>query len=183
MINYLTIAPPINDTNTINAVIEIPAGTNEKWEVNHHTGALALEIRNDQPRIIKYLGYPGNYGMIPQTMLPKELGGDGDPLDVLVIGSPLNRGTIAKAKLIGVLKFLDNGEQDDKLIAVLPNSALGTINSLSELNTSFPGALDIIIIWFKNYKGPAEMTFQGIGSLKEAEHILNAAIKNYKKPQ
>ena len=46
-----------------------------------------------KPREVKYLGYPGNYGMIPRTLLPKELGGDGDPLDVIVLGPAVERGS------------------------------------------------------------------------------------------
>ena len=56
------------------------------------------------PRIINYGNYPVNYGMIPKTVLPINLGGDGDPLDAIVLGNPLPRGTVLKAKIIGLLK-------------------------------------------------------------------------------
>jgi len=171
--------PAQNPDGTINAVIEIPAGTNEKWEVEKESGRPALEHKNGKPRIIKYLGYPGNYGMIPQTILSEELGGDGDPLDVLVIGGPLERGHVVPVRLIGVLKFLDDGEQDDKLITVLPGTALDQVGDVADLMTQFPGSLEIIRIWFENYKGPGTMAFQGTGSRAEAETILQAAMENY----
>jgi inorganic pyrophosphatase len=167
-----------NEDGTINTFIEIPAGTNEKWELSAETNMLELDVKDGRPRIVQYLGYPGNYGMIPHTLLPKELGGDGDPLDILVIGGPLSRGSIAPAKLIGVLKFLDGGEQDDKLIAVLPNTALETINNFKELDQSFPGIKDIIKTWFSNYKGPGIMKFKGEGSVEDATAILDAAVQN-----
>jgi len=171
--------PAENPDGTINAVIEIPAGTNEKWEVSEQTGQPGLEYRHNRPRVIAYLGYPGNYGMIPRTLLAEEFGGDGDPLDVLVIGGPLHRGDIAPVRLIGVLKFLDNGEQDDKLLAVLPDSALAQAQNPDDLETRFPGALDIIRIWFEHYKGPGTMVFQGTGSADEARRILETAMSYY----
>ena len=179
-INYLHDFQARNADGTINAVIEIPAGTNEKWEVSKKTGRPAPEYKNGKPRIVKYLGYPGNYGMIPQTLLSEKFGGDGDPLDILVIGGPLKRNDVVPVKLIGVLKFLDDGEQDDKLIAVLPGTALDQADSLDDLLTRFPGALKIIRIWFENYKGPGKMVFQGTGSRQEAEYILNNAVGNYR---
>jgi inorganic pyrophosphatase len=171
--------PTVNKDGSINIIIEIPAGTNEKWEYSTKEKKMELEHKNGKPRIVQYLGYPGNYGMVLHTLLSKETGGDGDPLDVLALGLPLPRETITKAKLIGVLKFLDNGEQDDKLIAVLPSSPLYTVKDLFELEKEFPGVISIIKIWFSNYKGSNKMVFQGQGSLQEAEQILHAAIAEY----
>jgi inorganic pyrophosphatase len=75
--------------------------------------------------------------MVPRTLLSKESGGDGDPLDIILLSPPLNRGEIASAKLIGVLKLLDKGEQDDELIAVQFNSPLKKANSIEELDKNF----------------------------------------------
>ena len=106
----------------VNAVIEIPSGTMDKWELNKSNGQIEWELVNEKPRIVNYIGYPANYGMIPQTLLSKEKGGDGDPLDILVLGPTATRGGIVKCKIIGVLFLMDRGEQDDKLIAVSDNS-------------------------------------------------------------
>ena len=65
---------PINYDGSINALIEIPAGTLKKWEFNKVSGLIELEIINNKPRIIDYLGYPANYGMIPKTLLAKKMG-------------------------------------------------------------------------------------------------------------
>ncbi len=121
---------------------------NEKWEIDKITGHLEWEFKDSQPRIVKYLGYPGNYGMIPRTLLPKERVGDGDPLDVIVLGPAVPRGSILKARLIGVMKMLDNGEQDDKLIAVMLDSPLGNIKSIVELDQRFNGITQILDNWF-----------------------------------
>ena len=120
-----------NDNGSVNALIEIPAGTLEKWEYNKSTRKIELELVNNKPRIINYLGYPANYGMIPKTLLPKNNGGDGDPLDVIVIGPSETKGNIVKCKIIGVLKLIDNSEQDDKLIAISYKSNLHNVNDLS----------------------------------------------------
>jgi len=181
--NLLTDYPPIDDNANLNVVIEIPTGTIDKWEVNKETGNLKWELRNGKPRKINYLGYPGNYGMIPCTLLPKDLGGDGDPLDVIVLGPSAERGSVVKTQLIGVLRLLDRGEQDDKLIAVMSDSPFDKVTSLQELNQSFTGISTIIETFFTNYKGPNKMKSLGFGNKKEAEKILSSAIEAFKQKQ
>lgn len=173
---------PLLENGNINVVIEIPAGTNEKWEVEKNTGKLKLETLEDGcSRLVNYLPYPTNYGMIPRTLLPKNMGGDGDPLDVLVLGKPITRGTVVACKLIGVMKLLDRGEQDDKLIAVSTDSRFFKINNLEELEDSFPGVMDITRIWFSNYKGKGKMKFIGFDGLQVSDSILSMSILEYKK--
>ena len=69
----------------INVVVEIPAGRTEKWEVRKPDGALVWEFKKGKPRVVKFIGEPGNYGMVPRTLLPEKMGGDGDPLDVIAL--------------------------------------------------------------------------------------------------
>ncbi len=171
--------PSLDPSGNINVVIEVPAGTNDKWEVNKSSGKLKWEFKNDQPRIVSYLGYPGNYGMIPSTILPKEFGGDGDPLDVLILGPALPRGRIVSARPIGVLRLLDRGEQDDKIIAVLLDSQFGQIKTLKQLNREFKGVTEIIQIWFSNYKGIGKMQSQGFADVEEAQQVIQLAIKAF----
>jgi len=170
---------PIKKNGDIFAIIEIPAGSVEKWEMNKENGNITRDSINGKPRLINYLGYPANYGMIPNTMLTKERGGDGDPLDVIVIGKPLVRGTRVKCKIIGVLYLLDNGEQDDKLIAISVDSPLHKVNDINQLDHEFQGALDIIELWFSNYKGPGKMISNGYGRRANAIAILDSAIEQY----
>ena len=85
-------------------------------------------------------------------------------------------GTIAKARLIGVMKFLDQGEQDDKILAVMENTPLESVRSLKELNEKFPGAADIVHLWFSKYKGPGKMEFKGWGEANEAEDLVTRGI-------
>ena len=82
---------PRGADGTVNVVVEIPSGTVAKWEVDKDDGSLRWEFEQGRPRVVDYLAYPGNYGMVPRTLLPEELGGDGDPLDVLILGQAVER--------------------------------------------------------------------------------------------
>jgi len=91
------------------AVIEIPLGSNVKYELDKETGLLKVD------RIIhSAVFYPANYGFIPQTYAE-----DNDPLDVLVLcQEPVQPLALIKARAIGVMTMIDSGASDDKIIAV-----------------------------------------------------------------
>lgn len=179
--SHLVSDTPIqSEAGFLQAVIEIPTGTTAKFEVDKVSGELVWSEENGKPRSVAYLGYPGNYGFIPQTLSPKETGGDGDPLDVIILGPAVERGSLVEIRLIGVLKLKDRGEQDDKLIAVPLKGAFENIESLDQLKTEFPGALEIIQIWFENYKGPGLMVLEQIGDSNLANEILAEAEKAFK---
>lgn len=93
----------------VNAIIEIPEGSRAKYEVDKETGLLKLD------RVIySSFHYPVNYGFIPRT-----LGLDNDPLDILVLCSQSIRSLcLVEAKVIGNMQMIDNGQEDDKIIAV-----------------------------------------------------------------
>ena len=86
-----------------------------------------------------------------------------------------------KARLIGILKLLDRGEHDDKLIAVLPDSTLGDVSNLKMLDSKFVGIANIIETWFSNYKGPGKMVSEGFEDVGQARKILDAAVSAYKR--
>ena len=178
--NFLTDFAPRNADGSINVVVEIPTGTVAKWEVTKPDGILKWEFKNGAPRVVKYLGYPGNYGMLPRTLLSKERGGDGDPLDVIVLGEALPRGSVVKAKVIGVLKLLDGGEQDDKIVAVAMSSPLAAIDNPQQMNEKFPGVLTIVKIWFESYKGPGKLKSDGYLGPAEANRVIDAAQAEFK---
>ena len=177
--HYVDGYEPIGEAGYLRVVIEIPTGTTEKWEVDKSDGKLHWEVKNGKRRIVQYIGYPGNYGMIPQTLLSYENGGDGDPLDVLVLGPPIKRGEIVQARLIGGLSLLDGGEQDDKLIAVMENTVFQSVSSIENLDQKFPGVLSIIETWFVSYKGQGKIESSGFLSPIEANTILEKAIHSY----
>ncbi len=176
VIDYKSIIP-INSDSTVNMVIEIPSGTSAKYEMNKQSHQLVIDSIDGQPRYINYLGYPGNYGMIPNTILPKDKGGDGDPLDIILLGSAVKRGSVQKVKIIGVLELLDNGEQDDKLVAINPSSKWSRVNDIDDLDTFYPGSKTIIATFFQNYKGKGEMELKGWSDRSKAQEILKKSIQ------
>jgi inorganic pyrophosphatase len=93
----------------VTAVIEIPRGSRNKYELDKKTGQFRLD------RVLfSAVHYPGDYGLIPRTLHE-----DGDPLDILVsINEPTFPGCQIDCRPLGVLKLLDRGEPDDKIIAV-----------------------------------------------------------------
>ena len=178
LIDYANVSPFDKDS-LLQVVIEIPAGTIDKWELNKSNGQLEWEIVNGKPRKVNYLGYPGNYGFIPQTLFSKDQGGDGDPLDVLLLGATVERGSIQKCKIIGVLKLTDHGENDDKIIVVSQNSEMYKVNDILEMENEFDGVLDIVEIWFKNYKGSDVVQSNGYSSRDSAMEIIQRAIETH----
>jgi len=177
--NPLSSVPARNADGSVNALVEIPAGTDAKWELRKTDGALVWEIQDGRPRVVRFLPYPVNYGMVPRTLLAAEDGGDGDPLDVLVLGSALPRGSIARVHLVGVLRMLDQGERDDKILAVTPGSPFADVRDIGELDARFPGATAILQTWFASYKGRGEVESRGVGSADEAREILWRAEQSY----
>ena len=170
---------PGDAEGNVNVVIEIPKGTTGKWEVSLDDGTIKWEFKKGKPRTVTYKGgYIANYGSIPQTALPKKLGGDGDPVDVVVLGEPIPRGEVVKVKIIGVLNLMEEGEFDGKLIALKKGSPEYEAASIKELNSNFGNIVDEMSSWFENYKGPnSGMKVESIGDADEAMEILLASIE------
>lgn len=160
------------------ALVEIPAGTTAKWEVNHKSGYLEWEFKKSKPRNVKFLGYPGNYGFIPQTILDKKDGGDGDPLDIIVLDSSKPKGSVLSVKIIGALKLLDKGEQDDKIIALPLDGPFSEIDSISQMMVEFPGTIEIVRRWFEGYKG-SKIQFIGYMKANEAQDLIEKSHKSW----
>ena len=116
-----------NEKKSFTAVVEISAGTNKKYEYNYSKESFEVEIMNGKERIINYLPYPGNYGFITNTYMDPKIGGDGDALDVLIISESIAQGSEVKINPIGILKLLDGGEEDHKVIAIPKDSKMNFI--------------------------------------------------------
>ena len=127
--------------NVVEAIIEIPLKTKNKFEIDKKTGKIKLD------RVLySAMTYPAEYGYLDETLSP-----DGDPLDILVISSEATfPGCIVPARIIGYLHVVDNGFEDYKLIAVVNcDPRYDDINSLNDLS-SF--TLEEIKDFFQNYK-------------------------------
>lgn len=159
-----------NVPKTTQAIIEIQQGSKAKYELDKTTGFLRLD------RVLSTnLTYPFHYGFIPQTYCE-----DNDPLDVLVLCSeqllPLS---IVEATIIGAVKMIDNGEQDDKLIAVATHDPLmKNKQQLSDINQE---TLHTIKHFFENYKQQEnkEVIIERFVEKEAAQKILTKSIEMY----
>ena len=153
------------------AVVEIPKGSKCKYELDKQTGLLRLD------RILyTSTHYPANYGFIPRTYAD-----DGDPLDVLVLCSePIYPMTLVRVYPIGVMRMLDGGKMDDKIIAVpFSDPSYFGIRSIDELP---PHIFDEILHFFTVYK-QLENKQTDVKSLfgpAEARRIVQEAIDAYR---
>lgn len=156
--------------NIVNGIIEIPKGTRAKYELDKASGLLRLD------RVLySSVYYPANYGFIPQSYCD-----DKDPLDILVLSQidvvPL---CIVPAKVIGVMRMLDNGEADDKIIAVAAGDpSVSHINDISELPLHF---ISEMRNFFEDYKKLEKKTVvvEDFLNREIAIRILNEAFVLY----
>lgn len=136
-------------------MVEIPAGTNKKLEYDGERKKFEAELINGKERMVHFLPYPGNYGFIPSTLMDTRKGGDGDPMDVLLIAESLPTGSLVEAIPIGTLQLEDRGELDTKIIAVPLDSSLRVFPAANfqDLLLEYDPAKRIIEEWFLYYKG------------------------------
>ena len=174
--NLHAAAPAPTGANPVHAVVEIPAGTADKWEVSEDGRALAIERQDGQRRRIDYLPYPANYGFLPRTRLETDDGGYGDPVDVVILGPAAPCGAVVEVRIIGALHLLDDGEQDDKMLAVRPGAPLGDVHGLDELRDRYPGVLDILETWFVHYEGPGNRS-RGFVDAEAARSAVSEAAR------
>lgn len=135
--------PQPEDTSEFNVLIEIPAGGITKYEVDEETGYVIVDRYMSMPVV-----YPTNYGSIPSS-----LAGDGDPLDALVYSrEPIAPGAIIRARAIGILKMIDGGEQDDKIIAVPVSSVDPTYEEVQSVDDLPAAERNRLEAFFRVYK-------------------------------
>ena len=161
------------------AVIEIPAGTNKKIEIEKDSNTFKVDQRDGKDRVIAFLPYPANYGFIKNTLSDSAKGGDGDAIDVMVIAEHLKTGTELAIEPVAMLKLIDNGEEDFKVIAVPADEALNVLRttSLDPQKSKDKAILDIFEKWFLNYDtDPAKVL-----GWADKEETLQYIKKNAKK--
>ncbi|MBD5653651.1 MAG: inorganic diphosphatase [Candidatus Eremiobacteraeota bacterium] len=139
--NYLLL--PIGDSSPeeINVVVEIPQGSRNKYEYDKNMNVFRLDRALHSP-----IYYPGDYGFVPQTLAE-----DDDPLDVLILViQPTFPGCLVVARPIGLLKMIDDGKPDDKVLAVpVGEPAYHGVHTQSQI---FPHTLRTIQHFFETYK-------------------------------
>lgn len=160
------------DGGVINVVIEIPTGSSHKIEWNRELAVMQLD--RVEPAIF---AKPTNYGFIPRT-----LDEDGDELDALIItDEPLPTGIFLEAKVIGVMKFEDDGEVDDKVVVVPADdrSTGNAINSLEDLPKQKIAQIEHHFTHYKDLKKPGSTIVKGWGDASEAKAIIKESIERW----
>jgi len=160
-----------NAPRVVNAIIEIPQGSQAKYEIDKESGLLKLD------RVIySSFHYPCNYGFIPQTY-----GDDKDPLDILVITSlPIQPLCLVQSKVIGVMQMVDSGDADDKIIAVAAHDpSVNHYNNIEEIPRHF---FDALRHFFEEYKKLENKTVvvEEFGDKTTALKVIEEAIQFYK---
>jgi inorganic pyrophosphatase len=151
-------------------VIEIPKGSKKKYELDKETGYLMLD------RILyTSTHYPANYGLIPRTY-----GDDKDPLDVLLLcAETLEPMTLVKAKPIGVISMIDNGQGDEKIIAVPSNDpTYNHYTDISELPKHIFDEMSHFFTVYKNLENKQTAVNEVMGR-DAAVQIVQKAIDDY----
>lgn len=154
----------------VTAIIEIPKGSKTKYELDKESGYLILD------RVMySSVHYPYNYGFIPQTYCD-----DKDPLDILVLTQvnviPM---CLMRAKVIGVMRMIDGGEADDKIIAVSPDDM--SVSHIEDIEELPPHALRELKAFFEDYKKLENKTVEveKFQNKEKAWRIINKSIEDY----
>jgi len=175
-------APP----HRVHAYIEMTPFDTVKYEIDKKTGYL----RVDRPQRTSSQP-PTLYGFIPRTycgervgrLCPDASGGDGDPLDICVFSErPISRSEVLlNVRVIGGLQMIDDGEADDKIVAVLENDSLwGDAEDISELPQSLAERLRHYFLTYKQLPGePSNVCLDNIYGHEHAAAVVQASMEDY----
>lgn len=156
-----------------NAIIEIPKGSFNKYEVDKDTGLIALDRAN-----YTSAPYPFDYGFIPQTLWD-----DGDPFDVIIMTTfALNAGILVRTRPVALMEMTDDGESDYKIIAVpSKDRRFEEVKGLDDLNNH---TLKEFKHFFETYKDLKEkdtkVTVHGYKDKQAAIDAFNRSVELYK---
>jgi inorganic pyrophosphatase len=154
----------------VNVIIEIPRGSENKYEVDKETGLLRL----DRP-LFSSVHYPGDYGYIPKTLWE-----DGDPIDILVLTNhPVYPLTLAKVRVLGVLDMYDGKESDAKIIGVYDSDP--RYEEYKDISDIRKHKLKEIVHFFESYKQlqGKEVKIKKVKSKKSAMQAILLSKKSY----
>lgn len=174
MPNLLHLLSPWADEEKriLNGLVEINAGSINKYEFITETGHMKLDRVG-----YSTLAYPTVYGLIPQTWDQ-----DNDMLDILVanVTEPLVPGSLAEVRVIGIMKFEDGGEIDDKVICVLADDKrVDHIQSYKDLGEHWAKETAHYFEFYKHLKKQGTCKVLGFFDVDEAVHVIHECIERY----
>ncbi|WP_040239175.1 inorganic diphosphatase [Chromohalobacter japonicus] len=175
--NVFDYPQPDDAPDSFHVVNEIPAGSFTKYEINAENGQLIVDRYVSMP-----VRYPANYGSITSSA-----GGDGDPLDALVLTrDSIYPGAVIEVRAIGVLRMVDDGEADDKIIAV-PTDAVdpsyADVEGIEDLPAMQTERLNAFFRVYKDLPEGGDIELNGFGDAGEARDILSQAFDAYQAQQ
>lgn len=167
--------PQSGDPTDVQVVVEIPAGSFTKYEIDSKTGHLIVDRFQSMPVV-----YPANYGSIPST-----IGADGDPLDALVITrQPIYPGAFIRVRPIGIMKMIDGGDVDDKIVAVPISDIDPTYDEIKTIDDLPAIERERIEQFFSVYKklpaGRKVVEVKGFEGVNAAVDSLKGALDKFK---
>jgi inorganic pyrophosphatase len=176
MLNLLHVLPPFADEakGIANTIVEVSAGSINKYEIITESGQLKLDRVG-----YSSLAYPFTYGAIPATW-----DFDGDPLDVEIVNitEPLVPGSLVEIRVIGVMKFIDGGEVDDKIIAVLNDDKRSDhIQSYKDLGEYWEKETKYYWENYKAMKKPGTGVVETFHGPEEAIKVIKECAERYQK--
>lgn len=162
-----------NPPDEINILIEVPRGSKNKYELDKDSGL----IKHDRTLYTPFV-YPADYGLVPQTHWH-----DGDPLDALIINTaePYYPGVVVPARVVGVIRMVDDGEKDEKLVCVpADNPQTAGIADVKDIPKHL---LEEIIYFFEHYKDlqQKQVTIEKVEGKEAAAKVLDEGIALFKK--
>ena len=162
-----------NLPESFNAIIEIPKGSNNKYEIDKDTGLISLDRANYDSS-----PYPFDYGFVPQTLWE-----DNDPLDVVVLSTyPLHPGILVEVRPVAIIRMIDEGESDYKIISVpINDKRWDDVNDLPDINKHRLEEYKHFFLTYKTLNGKnTSVEIEGIGDKEEAIEAINKSIVLYK---
>lgn len=159
-------------TEELNVIIEIPKGSNNKYEVDKKTGLIALDRAN-----YSHAAYPFDYGFVPQTLWE-----DGDPLDVCVLTTfPLAPGILVRVRPVAVMEMTDGDDSDAKIIAVpVHDKRWEETKDLADLNHHTPKEFQHFFETYKELKGGENpVVVHGWKDKKAAIEAIEKSVQLY----
>jgi inorganic pyrophosphatase len=170
--DYMMIPPGTGEQGVANMIVEIPRGRRTKFEVDKATGLMKMDRYLYSSAV-----YPGDYGFVPQTLAE-----DGDPSDILVmVNEPTFSGCLIEARVVGIFRMKDKGQNDFKLLGVPNRDPLfGDIRHLSDVPHHF---LREVEHFFSTYKVLEGVTIEPLGwaDAEEGAVEVRASIDRFRK--
>jgi inorganic pyrophosphatase len=162
---------PAGSAEEMNVIIEIPKFSKNKYEIDKETGIIALD------RVMHTAqDYPFDYGFVPQTLFD-----DGDALDVVVLTTyPLMPGILVKVRPVAIMEMTDNGERDDKVVAVpVDDPRWNDTKDLGDLNKHFVKEMTHFFETYKKIQNK-EVSIGAWGGKDVAMSAFEKSVQMYK---